>query len=364
MPIYKGDKTKDGRQWYYIVSLTIDGKYKQYKSKRFLTKREAEKEESLFLLQNSETKPKQITFGMVANTYLKQKETTMKPTGFLKLKQQITHVLAVLEDTAVANMTVADYDRLRSYLDERDFSIAYKNKMLITLKSLCKFAQLYYNVSTDIPYKFTRYVDNTTVSHEMNYYTIDEFNQFVSVIDDQRYIAFFTLLFFCGLRCGEANALSWREIDLENKTVQIKKTVTTKLRDGSNNYLILAPKTKSSIRTLPLPNRCVDALKCLYLQWSKCEGFSPDWFVFGGISALPESNIQAAKNRYVKLSGVKNIRVHDFRHSCASLLINSGANITLVSKYLGHSDISMTLNVYSHFYKSKMDELLETLNKF
>lgn len=88
-----------------------------------------------------------------------------------------------------------------------------------------------------------------------------------------------------------------------------------------------------------------------------------EWFVFGGLKAIPETSIQNAKTKYVKLSGCKNIRIHDFRHSCASLLINSGANISLVSKYLGHSNIAMTLNIYTHFYKSDMEELIDTLNK-
>ena len=360
MPVYKSKtKTKDGRQWYY--SRLIDGK--RVKSKRYSTKREAEQAESLLMVNSGKADPVEITFGEVATMLLKQKEAVLKPTGYKKLKQQIDHILHILNNIEISKMTIFDYEKLRSYLDSKNFSVSYKNKILISLKSLCRFSELYYNVTTNVPDKFERYQDKATIKEDMKYYTLGEFNQFISVVDDLRYKAFFTVLFFCGLRCGEANALKWSDINFETNTLKVNKTVTTKMRDDKQNYLLTSPKTKSSIRTLPLANAPKTALKQLYDHYSKYPHFCSDWFVFGGLTALPESTIQKMKNRYVKLSGVKNIRVHDFRHSCASLLINNGANITLVSKYLGHSNISMTLNIYSHFYKSKMDELIDTINE-
>ena len=62
-------------------------------------------------------------------------------------------------------------------------------------------------------------------------------------------------------------------------------------------------------------------------------------------------------------AGVKVIRLHDFRHSCASLLINNGASVTLVAKYLGHTKVDETLNTYSHMFHSKLDELVNTINQ-
>lgn len=64
--------------------------------------------------------------------------------------------------------------------------------------------------------------------------------------------------------------------------------------------------------------------------------------------------LRRRKNDNAKKPGVKQIRIHDFRHSCASLLINNGANITLVAKYLGHTKVDETLNAYSHMFKNKI----------
>lgn len=69
------------------------------------------------------------------------------------------------------------------------------------------------------------------------------------------------------------------------------------------------------------------------------------------------------KNENAEKAGVKQIRIHDFRHSCGSLLINNGANVTIVAKYLGHAKIDETLNTYSHIFDNKMDEVVDTINK-
>ena len=61
------------------------------------------------------------------------------------------------------------------------------------------------------------------------------------------------------------------------------------------------------------------------------------------------------------MARVKDIRIHDFRHSCASLLIDSGANITLVAKYLGHTKIDETLNTYSHMYQNRLDTIVNII---
>ena len=85
--------------------------------------------------------------------------------------------------------------------------------------------------------------------------------------------------------------------------------------------------------------------------------------MFGDDNPITNGKIRRRKNRICKLSDVKQIRIHDFRHSCASLLINNGANITLVAKYLGHTKIDETLNTYSHMFKSKLNDIVSTINK-
>jgi len=93
------------------------------------------------------------------------------------------------------------------------------------------------------------------------------------------------------------------------------------------------------------------------------EGFSEDSFMFGTSRPFPETCVQQRKNSAVRKSGVKNIRIHDFRHSHATFLINNGMNIVAVSKRLGHSDINITLKTYTHLLDEKHPEITNLLNK-
>lgn len=92
-------------------------------------------------------------------------------------------------------------------------------------------------------------------------------------------------------------------------------------------------------------------------------GFNDSYFVIGDIAPQISSTITARKNRNCEIAGVKQIRIHDFRHSCAFLLIYKGANIITVSKFLGHTKIDETLNTYSHMVKNKLNDIVNTINK-
>jgi len=91
-------------------------------------------------------------------------------------------------------------------------------------------------------------------------------------------------------------------------------------------------------------------------------GFKDTWFVFGGAEPLSDQTIRRRLDEYAERAGVKKIRVHDLRHSHASLLINKGQNIIIVSKRLGHSDITQTLNTYTHLMPNVQKEIIGALN--
>ena len=91
-------------------------------------------------------------------------------------------------------------------------------------------------------------------------------------------------------------------------------------------------------------------------------GFNDTYFVIGDIAPQISSTITARKNRNCEIAGVKQIRIHDFRHSCASLLIYKGANIITVSKFLGHTKIEATLNTYTHLYKNILTDITSLID--
>ena len=354
MPVYKSDKpTKDGRQYFFKVSTPTLTGYKQYKSKKYLTAKECKAAEAKYILSKDRSSGS-ITFNALVDNYLQSQMEIVKPQTVPHLKNVCKHITDALGNIKVEKMTKRDYEDFRDHLTSLGLSANYKNKINTQLKCLLKYAYKNYDIRNDIPDKYGSFIDGRQ-KEKIDFYTLDEFNQFISVVDDPRYKALFTTLFFLGLRIGEANALQFK--DYVDGYVHIDKTVNTKIRARGTKYLFSAPKTKSSIRNLPVPKRVAECLKMMREHWSMQDGFTEDFFIFGGVWSLPETSITKAKNHYCELAGLRQIRIHDFRHSCASLLINNGANVTLVSNWLGHADTKMTLNTYSHLWKSRLDEI-------
>lgn len=203
----------------------------------------------------------------------------------------------------------------------------------------------------------TNFNNPNEIKKEMLFYTYEEFQKFISAEEDIKWIAIFQILYFCGLRRGELLGLQWRDIDFYRNTLSISKQITS--RSGTvKNFHFSVPKTKSSIRTLPICKTLRTSLQMLRLEASKVNGFNDYYFICGDAFPLSANSLVDHKNNLAIKAGVKEIRLHDFRHSCASLLIDKGSNVTLVAKYLGHTKIEETLNTYSHMFNSSLNEII------
>ena len=169
-------------------------------------------------------------------------------------------------------------------------------------------------------------------------------------------------MYFCGLRRGELRGLTWKYVDFDRKEISIVKNVVN-VRGDDGFWQVTTPKTKSSVRQIPIPNVLLNDLKLLKEKCEQYYGFNEDYFVFGDVAPIHPHTMKLRKKRNADLAGLKEIRLHDFRHSCASLLINNGANIVMVAKYLGHTKNDETLNTYSHMYRNKLDDIVYTIDK-
>ena len=158
-----------------------------------------------------------------------------------------------------------------------------------------------------------------------------------------------------GARRGEITALIWSDVDLDAKTVTIQQS----LEQTKAGIRVKAPKTKAGKRTISLPAIAADALrnhriKALELRMKIGAGALPDDApVFGNIEGewpSPE-NITDQWRRAVKALGLPKVTFHALRHCHASALIAAGLDVVSVSRRLGHSKVSITLDVYSHLFK-------------
>ncbi len=202
-------------------------------------------------------------------------------------------------------------------------------------------------------------------SFQPNFLTAEEMQQMFEIIKGTKMQLPVMVAAFYGLRRGEVLGLKWDAIDFHRGTLTIKRTVTQVKIDGK--YQIIeqdSAKTKSSMRTLPL----VGSFKEYFEEAKKAQEFNKkvcgdsynydyDGYVF--VNEIGErmkpDYLTTAFPEYLKRHGMKKIRFHDLRHSCASLLLANGVPLKQIQEWLGHSDFSTTANIYAHLdYASKI----------
>ena len=198
-----------------------------------------------------------------------------------------------------------------------------------------------------------------------DYYRQEELERLLEASKDHPYSLLIQMTAFYGLRRSEALGLKWDAIDFERGTISVIRTVTTITLDGKQTEIEQqSAKTKSSLRTLPL----IANFREYFLQVKEaqelnkqvcgnCYNYEYDGFVF--VDELGErmrvDYLTNAFPKFLESHGLRRMRFHDLRHSCASLLLANGVPLKHIQEWLGHSDFTTTANIYAHLdYKSKI----------
>lgn len=361
----KSKQTKDGRSWYFRVPyVDLCGKRKQHWSKFYFTKKEAQEGERQFLasVKDMSSNPNMTFEELCLDFYeYQEKSKSVKETTLQTYKDR-KPFLEYLYNIKLVDFNINHFEMWKQKINEKNLATSYKNDILKFLKAILNFGTRRYNFNFTAVYnQMTNFKDRNEIKKEMDFYTIDEFKKFISYETDLKYKCLFETLYYCGLRNGEMRGLTWEYVDFEKKQIYVKQQIAT--RYSSKKYKITDPKTEKSKRYVPICDVLLEDLKKLYNEVSQYKNFNKKWFVFGEADVpIVADNPSYRQAAICKKAGLRKIRIHDFRHSCASLLINKGANITLVSKYLGHTKIDETLNTYSHLYESALTQVVDLIN--
>lgn len=371
MPVYKDKKaTKDGRQWYYIVyKKDFNGINKKYKSKRFKNKTEAKEEERLFLMKRDN--PLNKPFILVAKDYFKEMYSIRKESTVYSYENAYkTNIGPYFEHFNINSIDVSMINNWKLELSKKGFKITYLNKLYNILKSIFDFAMRNYGITINpvvISGRFQCKNDEVRTDEEkIRYITYEQFNQFISVIDDITWKTFFIFLYYTGMRKGEIQALNWNDINFNKNEITVNKTLSVKTKDS---YKITSTKNYIN-RKIKISKTLREQLVLYKNEMMKYNDFNENWFVFGCGRFMPQTTIDNKKHYYFKLSGVNEITIHEFRHSHVSLLINeyikSGQTDTtkfflMMSNRMGHS-IKVMQETYMHLFPTIQNEIVDILN--
>lgn len=371
MAIYKLDKpTKDGRLYYFRKSKNG----KQYESKAYKTKEECAKAESLFILKNESTIKK--NFDLVALDYFKHiKETKKESTYKTYISKYNLHISPFFKSFDINSINIQMIRKWSENMLKKGLALEHLNSIYNILKNIFDFAMKYYNLESNpvaIYGRFQVRQDEVKADEEkLRYITFEEFTKFISVVNDPLWFAFFTTAYYSGCRKGELMALNWNDIDFDNNEIIINKTLTLK---SEQLYSITSTKTNKN-RKIKMNKTLRECLLEYKKEVMKYTDFSNNWFVFGNSRFLPTSNITRVKHKYFELSGVHEITMHEFRHSCVSLLINEYVKVSkeknmkvdmakfflMMSDRMGHT-VEVMQKTYMHLFPTMQDEIVDLLD--
>ncbi|MBQ8634475.1 MAG: site-specific integrase [Lachnospiraceae bacterium] len=354
MPVYYDEGTKSWYCKFYYVDYT--GTKKQKKKRGFKLQREAKEWERNFLERQQANLT--MLFENFVHIYKEDIKHRIKEVTFIQKEIIIDKkLLPYFGKLPVSDITPAAIrkwqNELISYRDEngKPYSETYLKTINNQLTAIFNYAEKYYDL-TNNPCKKAGSIGKSH-AEEMQFWTIDEFKTFLEQVSDKPHCrAAFLTLYYTGLRIGELLALEYGDIDFAERTLNVSKTLQ---RIGKED-VVTSPKTAGSNRIITLPPFLVDELKA---YTDMLYGVNEQSRLFPYTKSFFMNEIK----RGTRTGAVKRIRLHDLRHSHASLLIELGFSALAIADRLGHDKVETTLNTYAHLFPHRRDEIAEKLQE-
>lgn len=295
-----------------------------------------------------------MTFQNLYELYMEDMTARLKQSTILTKKHICeTHILPFFGKKPINKIKASDVRRWQNQLmnSPKGYSKTYLKTINNQLTCMINYTKRFYDLNTN-PCGQAGSIGQAK-AEEMDYWTYDEYIAFREGIKDKplSYICF-QVLYWTGMREGELLALTSADIDLATKQIDINKTY----QRLHGEDIITTPKTRKSKQKVPIPD-----FLCQELQEYMDSRYmlAPNEKLF----PITKSFLSHEMERGCKATSVKRIRIHDIRHSHASLLINQGCDALILADRLGYEKVSTTLNTYSHLFPHKQQELVSNLEQ-
>lgn len=352
MPVYQDPNTKTWFVKCYYTDYT--GTKRQRKKRGFKLQRDAKEWERTFLEEQQADLT--MTFENFVKIYNEDMKHRLREHTFIQKQYVINKkLLPFFGKMPVSQITAANVrkwqNELMAYRDNKDntYSETYLRTINNQLSAIMNYAVRYYDLKSNP----CRKAGSIGKGHaeEMQFWTTEEFKKFLEKISDKpQSRAGFLTLYYTGLRIGELLALEYGDIDFED----CKLTVNKSYQRIGDRDVVTAPKTPKSTRTISIPEFLRNELKTFTDKLYKLHKHDR-------IFPCTKHFFEHEMVRGTKDGEVKKIRLHDLRHSHASLLIELGFSPLAIADRMGHEKVETTLNTYSHLFPHKRDEVAEKL---
>ena len=346
LPAYKDEQRGTWYASFYYTDWR--GSRKLKKKRGFSRKKDAEEYEREFLRKEAGTCD--MSFASMTELYLKDMGPRLRESTVVMKKSVIEKwVLPFFGEMKINEISPTAVRRWQSHLLGEKLAPSYVKTIHNQLSAIFNYAGRYYNLPSN-PARLAGSVGKKEGS-EIHFWTPEDFNAFIDHVPKYPGRVGLTVLFWTGLRIGELLALTPEDIDLEARTLTVSKTYQT----IEGREVVTPPKTRKSRRVITLPPKIVDTIR-------EYEGHLYDLQPGDRLFPFTKSYFHQQMAKGCDKAGMEKIRLHDLRHSHASMLIHMGEPILLVSERLGHEDIETTLRTYGHLYPSASSEAVRKMD--
>ena len=307
-----------------------------------------------------------MTFAQLAEEYLSQASNVKAVT--IRTDQDIIDKCNKVFGEKKINLFHKEF--LQKFIKELEekYSKSYVSKYYYTINKIFKYAVNEEYISTNPMTHVRRSAFKDDVKTEMLLWEPEEFETFIKYVKNPEIKRFYIFLYYMGTRKGEAQALTWNDLDFDRNTVRINKTVTNKIKGKA--WEVTSPKTQNSMRTIIMSDIVKAALIEQKEFCNKLNGFNDDCFVFGFNRPLASETIRKNLIRGINLAKADGnqlplIRVHDLRHSHVLYLINNKADQYSdydIAQRLGDT-VDTIRKTYAQLFKGADRKIIEFMNK-
>lgn len=344
MPAYKDKERNTWLASFYYTD--FQGERKKKIKRGFKRQKDALEFEREFL--GSSKVDVNITFDTLVSLYLEDMSTRLKQSTMENKKYLIyNRIMPFFEKLSISDITPVHIRKWQNELLKSDYSQTYLKTINNQIVAIFNYATKYYNLDSN-PAHIAGTIGKKDAD-KMEFWTIEEFKTFIDYETKEEPKLALNILFWSGIRLGELLALTPN--DIYDNLIDINKSYIRL----NNEDIISEPKTPKSIRKVIIPTLLYNDIKNYISKLFKIESNDR-------IFQFAKSYLGKEIDRCCKLSNVKRIRVHDLRHSHASLLVNMDINILTISERLGHEKVDTTWNTYSHLYPNKQVEVAQKLD--